>query len=125
VEVTDALTLAHALATRLVAVVPDGISVVADGSSVDVVSAAWSVTVDLGSLVEQEGDPNQNAESGALAVLNTVQDFVTEELKRPWPEGGAPLPVPAAAVEGGELRLWYGDEREPALRLPPIRLRDE
>jgi hypothetical protein len=121
---TDAPTLAHALATRLVAVVPAGISVVADGPSVVVASAGAGVSVDLRSLVEQEGDEDTNAELGARAVLDTVQDFVAEEFARPWPEGGAPLPTPTAAVEGGLLRLWYGDERRPALELPPIPLHD-
>jgi hypothetical protein len=121
---TDAPTLAHALATRLVAVVPTGISVVADGSSVVVASSGLGVSVDLRSLIEQEGDEDSNAALGARAVLDAVQDFVAEDLARPWPEGGTPLPVPATAVEGGVLRLWYGDERDPALALPPIPLHD-
>lgn len=122
---TDAPTLAHALATRLVAVVPRGISVVADGSSVDIASSGSGLSVDLGWLVEQEGDEEENVELGARVVLDAVQDFVSEELARPWPEGGTPLPLPAVAVEGGVLRLWYGDQREPALELPPIPLRQE
>lgn len=121
---TDAPTLAHALATRLVAVVPAGISVVADGPSVVVTSRGLGVSVDLLSLVEQEGDKDENAQLGARAVLDAVQDFVAEDLARPWPEGGTPLPTPATAVRGGMLRLWYGDERDPALELPPIPLRE-
>jgi hypothetical protein len=121
---TDAPTLAHALATRLVAVVPAGISVVADGSAVDVASNAVSLSVDLRSLLEQEGNEDENAELGARAVLDAVQDFVAEQLARPWPEGGTPLPIAAAAVEGSLLRLWYGDERNPALELPPIALNE-
>jgi hypothetical protein len=121
---TDAPTLAHALATRLVAVVPAGISVVADGPSVVVASSGLGVSVDLRSLIEQEGDEDENAELGARAVLDAVQDFVAEDLARPWPYGGTPLPIPATAVKGGVLRLWYGDEREPALELPPIPLHE-
>jgi hypothetical protein len=121
---TDAPTLAHALATRLVAVVPAGISVVADGSAVDVASNAVSLSVDLRSLLEQEGNEDENAELGARAVLDAVQDFVAEQLARPWPEGGTALPIPAAAVEGRLLRLWYGDARNPVLELPPIPLHE-
>jgi hypothetical protein len=123
--VIDAPTLAHALATRLVAVVPAGFSVVADGPEVAVASGAWSVSIDVKALVEQEGDPNENVQSGAWAVLSTVQDFITEELRQPWPDGVVPLPIPATAVEGARLRLWYGDEREPVLELPPISLHEQ
>jgi hypothetical protein len=122
---TDTSTLARELVSRLAAIVPPGISVVTDGASIDVASARSRVSVDFRSIVEQAGEEDANAELGARAVLDAVQDFVAEELTRPWPEGAASLPLPAAAVERGSLRLWYGDELHPALELPPIPLRAE
>jgi hypothetical protein len=127
-----AIILARALAKRLAAAVPPGISVSSRAGNVVVGDGQTSDGTDLVPLVDQPGDFEENLTTAASALLNTAQDVVAEHLTRWWPsspdtppgtiESGADLPVPAAEVEGGRLRLWFGDRERPALELEPIDL---
>ena len=66
-----------------------------------------------------------------LSVLNAVQDFVSEDLREPWPTDVEladrpalpPHQLPLAHVERipDAFRLVYGDPAQPALELPPLR----
>ena len=127
-----AIILARALAKRLAAAVPPGISVSSRGGNVVVSDGQTSDGTDLVPLVDQPGDLEDNLTTAASALLNTAQDVVVEHLARWWPsspdtqsgtiESGADLPLPTATVEGGVLRLWFGDRDRPALELEPIDL---
>ena len=127
-----AIILARALAQRLRAAVPPGISVSSRGGNVIVSDGQTSDGTDLVGLVDQPGDLEDNLTTAASALLNSAQDVVAEHLTRWWPsspdtppgtiESGADLPVPTAEVEGGRLRLWFGDRERPTLELEPIDL---
>jgi len=127
-----AIILARALAKRLAAAVPPGVSVSSRGGTVIVGDGWTSGGTELVGLVDQPGDLEDNLTTAASAVLNRAQDVVAEHLTRWWPsspdtppgtiESGADLPVPTAEVESGRLRLWFGDRERPALELEPIDL---
>jgi hypothetical protein len=127
-----AIILARALAKRLGAAVPPGISVSSRGGNVIVSDGQISNGTDLVLLVDQPGDLEDNFTTAASALLNAAQDVVAEHLTRWWPpspdippgtiESGADLPMPTAEVEGSLLRLWFGDRDRPALELEPIDL---
>ena len=128
-----AIILARALAKRLATAVPPGFSVSSRAGDVVVADGAgtWGGTT-LVPLVDQPGNLEENVTIAASAVLNGAQDIVVRHLARWWPsspdtppgtiESGADLPVPTAEVEGGQLRLWFGDRERPALELEPIDL---
>src|SRR2546425_3772404 len=82
---TNAEVLAEALAERLAAVVPPGVSVTPEDGEVRVASAATSMSAVIRRIVNQEGEHASNIELAVLSVLNAVQDFVSEELREPWP----------------------------------------
>jgi hypothetical protein len=127
-----AIILARALAKRLAAAVPPGITVSSRGGNVIVSDGQTSVGTDLVPLVDQHGDFEDNLTTAASALLNTAQDVVVEHLARWWPsspdtqpgtiESGADLPMPTAEVDGRLLKLWFGDHERPALELEPIDL---
>ncbi len=64
------------------------------------------------------GDSPEGIASAAHALLNSVQDYVSEELREPWPS----LALPEAVVEGSTLRMWFGDRSAPALAVSEIEL---
>jgi hypothetical protein len=127
-----AIVLARALAQRLAAAVPPGITVSSRGGNVIVGDGSTSGGTGVVPLVDQPGDLEENVTTAASAVLNRAQDVVVEHLARWWPsspdsqpgtfESGADLPLPAAKVEGRLLRLWFGDPDRPVLELEPIDL---
>ena len=127
-----AIMLARALAQRLTAAVPPGISVLSRAGDVIVGDGRTSDGTGLVPIVDQPGDLEENMTTAASAVLNTAQDVVVKHLGRGWPsspdvqpgtlESGPDLPLPTARVEGRLLRLWFGDPDRPALELEPIDL---
>ena len=57
----------------------------------------------------------------SIVALDDLQDFLCHELREPWPRRApGEVPAPGARIERGKLHLWYGDELEPVLQLPPI-----
>lgn len=123
---------AAALAQRLDAVVPEGVTVSVTSSG-DV-----NVTDDAGShdgtgvvwIVDQPGPLDKNVSAAASATLNTVQDFVIKRLRASWPAlpsgvvpAGRALPLTEVEVANGELRWRFvGTSGEPVLELSPIPL---
>ena len=125
--------LAKAVAHRLAAIVPDPVSIQADGGNVAVAlnNKTWEY-ISMSSVIEQGGDVRQNIENAAYSVLNSVQDFVIEFVRHGgWPsspqypaEGGKMLPLPSVRIMHNELRLGYGNEGDLCLELEPISLPD-
>lgn len=121
--------VAAALAERLRAGAPAGVSVGAE---------AGRVFVDAGSrrragsaapaLLDdpqgwEPGEENYLLESVACATLGEVQDAICEALEASWPSvPGDPnaLAEPGARVESGLLHLWFGPPSSPVLALAVI-----
>ena len=117
---------AAALAARLHAVVPSGISVRAEGSAVSVYDpllAGGSASAEL--LMEEDGrSVVELVELAAYGILDAIQDVVMESTKEQWPDpsGARNAPGAEARVVGQQLQMWFGDEAAPAIRLAPIDL---
>ncbi len=115
---------AAAIAARLNAVVPAGLSVRSIGSSVDVYGRRTSRHAGAGAehIENEDGHTvGEMAEGIAWAILNGAQDGVMEILTEPWPvaaDGRAA--EPGTRVQDDELRMWFGDERAPVVALQPI-----
>jgi hypothetical protein len=115
----DGSTLAESLAERLDGVVPAGVQIFAQGASVSVQDdSGLGLVQDVGGILEQHGDSIDLIVLACLSVLNSVQDFVAETLTVPWPD--AEMAMPGVRVADDRILLWYGDESDPALALPPI-----
>lgn len=120
-----AIAFAALLAKRLQEVVPEGFIVKAEGDWVTVCAADdedMTTSTGVGGIMrDHEGD----VESATWAVLSSVQDFVSEGLKEPWP-GARSVPrrffQPEVAVEGSTLHMWFGDRNQPTLAVSDIDL---
>ncbi len=116
------MNFASELAERVQAVVPQGFMVVVEDGSVrvshgDDYGASNRVAMIVGSPDRVEG-----MATAASAVLNSVRDYVSEELHEPWPSGGARRGMPRVAVEGARLSMSFGDVESPALAVNDIDL---
>src|SRR5581483_11925255 len=115
---------AAAVATRLNAVVPAGLSVRAEGSGVglyDPELCGGSNSAEI--LRDEDGrSPVELVETVAWGILNGIQDVVMESTKEQWPVGPRGAAEPGARVVGEQLHLWFGDEVAPILRLEPVEL---
>jgi len=60
------------------------------------------------------------------SLLNSVQDFISEELTWPWPstEGRSKthMALPYAVIENGKLVFGYGEPGRFSLELEPINI---
>lgn len=136
--------LAGALAQRLNAVTPWHVQVAVfiterGGVGHRIRSLLW--------LSWREGEELGGTQETALVnLLGAVQGYMSDKTKRAWPgsaksprppngKGGLPsrqeiedhaveffrrLPLPGVAIDAEIIRLWYGDESDPVLRLDPI-----
>jgi len=125
------VVLARLLAERMSVVVPPPVIVRAHGSMV------WASTpqfpgggtdLELWSDDDNDARVRQGVWSAAYNVLNHVQDYVSEELKWPWPRdpnrARTFMPMPMVSIENGRLRLGYGEADRPTLELESIDLAD-
>lgn len=124
------IRLAALIAERLAAVVPETYSVFAQNGVVGITSSKvwWGAQSQVARLAAQPDSIELGGEFSSLTgaawnALNAAQDFISEVEKEMWP-GGADYGPPYAAVEGDELRLWYGPRENPKLELPSIPLRE-
>jgi hypothetical protein len=120
------MSVAAAIVERLRPRVPDAIGLYVDAPGVVAVSVDEERTVRV--RVDEPDDTDLDEEIpydppypafGVLEVLDAVQELAREELELDWPQGA---PAPGAALGGGEIRLWFGDESSPALAFEPIPL---
>jgi len=60
------------------------------------------------------------------AVLNMVQDSISERSRTPWPSiDGRQMALPGVRIDADFVHLWYGeDERAPIASIPAIRIAD-
>src|SRR3989454_1991674 len=115
---------AAALAARLNAVVPRGVTVQPEGSAVHVYDPALcggSSGADI--LGEEDGRSLvELVEVAAWAIMDSTQDVVMESTREQWPMGATRAADPGARVVGDRLHLWFGDEDSPVLRLESVDL---
>jgi hypothetical protein len=112
VAVERAVPLARSLAARMGAVLPAPFSARAQQE--------WFYLDEHGGSYAGVPLVDLGAEAGAWAVLDTVQDVLTELTTVPWPHDpsrGYVFHEPHAAWRGDELHLWYGEESDAVLRL--------
>ena len=112
----SAVNFAQALADRVQAVVPDGFTVMAEDGAVRV-SHGDEYGTSTG-VAEITGGIRERTAWAASALLSSVQDYVSEELRVPWPS----LALPDAVLEGSRLIMWFGDRSNPVLTLAVIDL---
>jgi hypothetical protein len=74
---------------------------------------------------DETRDLNERLECVVLSVINSLQDDISEDLRTPWPStDGRTMAMPEVHSNGVSIRLWYGDERAPALNFPAILISD-
>jgi hypothetical protein len=113
------------LAERLNEVVPDGFAVRADGPEVQLLLAGHVVGGSSASrILDEDGDglPEERVGVIAAAVLSGVQDDVAENLTEPWPVAGKVMANAEAEQSGDTVEMWFGDRRDPLIRLRSITL---
>ena len=116
---------ARDLAAALAASLPDGFTASADGETLTIETPSGEgVSTALDLQPDDEGDSEVYADA-AESVLSLAQDVVSEALDATWPGpagASADLPIPGARVDGEVVRLWFGDEDAPVLRLADVPL---
>lgn len=119
---------AAAIAERLDAVVPSGLTVQAQGSSVNLYwgRARRGGSVNATLLAEDDGrTATELLEISARTILNDIQTDLMEHLREQWPLGkGNQAAEPDARVQEDRLLMWFGEEEQPVIALPPLKLAD-
>lgn len=119
-----AASLASALAAGLAAAVPPRARVTAEGSSLAVtVDDGAPLSIGIGEIIAQTGEPLENVRLAAYAVLSGVQDHIVEATAEQWPASLSKqraLALPGVTIEDHRLMLWYGDPSAPTLKLEPL-----
>lgn len=113
--------LAQLLAERMQEVVPAGFTVECDPDGMLCFDDRASGSYAPQWLLKGYGDIEQRIQHACWVALGDLQDVVCEETTEPWP-GTKVFPRAGALIDGGQVHLWYGDIREPSLRLRPIPL---
>lgn len=114
--------LARALASRLDAVAPAGLSVRAIGAQIGVHRGTRLLGGSAAPEMLADGTDDVHVVLAARSTLGAVQGVFAHELTAPWPAPEGALPALGARVEGGVLLLWFGAEERPALSLAPFEL---
>ena|ERR1041384_1796200 len=126
-EILSAERFASAIAARIQSVVPDRITVGAQGSAVSVYDQGhwgdWGYSQIADIVAEEDGRSIvERVQTAAWAIVSFAQDAVMESTREPWPGGPPGGAMPTAQVIGEQLHVWFGDEDNPVLRLEPIEL---
>jgi hypothetical protein len=121
--------LAIDISDRLNDFVPEDLSISSANGAIEVYSGGQMVggSPALDIIEENDGrSVTDRVETAVQSTLSGIQDVIIEDIHGPWPGPPGPgpeLPLPECRVSGDELLIWFGDEENPALALPPIRLR--
>ncbi len=115
---------AAALAARLNAVVPSGLTVRAEGSAVSVYDPALCGGSYGAEALENEDGRSivELVEVATWAIMEAIQDVVMESTREQWPMGATRAADAGARVVGDQLHLWFGDEDKPVVRLESVDL---
>jgi len=117
---------AAAVADRLDAIMPRGLSVRAEGTTVSLYDPSCWPASSAAEIMTDDDDRSivERVETAARSILNATQDVVMESTREQWPRptGAANAPYPDARIVGERLQMWFGDEAAPALRLEPVDL---
>lgn len=122
----DVEALADGLATRLGAVVPPPVRVVADRATVFLRDAdGHGIRIDIAfhASFPDGGSGADRVRCAAAAALERAQDELTMANTEPWPlRGRGELPTPHADLtpSGDTVRLFYGGPTGPVLELAPL-----
>jgi hypothetical protein len=115
-EMSEPMRLAHriaaAIASRVDLVLPEGWTAYASNEFV-VAGGSWHSVVDF--QIEQSYE----------AILDSVQDAISEDRTVPWPEGPGPgltMHSPQVETRDRSVRAWLGPRDVPVLELDPIPL---
>lgn len=112
--------LSSSLAERLQTIAPPDIRLSAQGTQVLVADqqGSWTAT-ELADMAA----PGNDLGRAVIAVLESVQDFVSEYLKEPWPQADDPRKFlePFVDIAESQLRCGYAGETEQVV-LEPIAL---
>jgi hypothetical protein len=125
----SSLRFAQALADRIGEILPPPLTIRADGGnlvvSVDGVSQGGSGAA---MVVEDDDDrtPAERVETATRAVLDGVQDAVSEYLTLPWPaDADGRMATAGVRVDAERVHLWFGGTESAAVvTLRPIELRE-
>lgn len=125
---------AAALAERLAAVVPTGITITAADGMLWYTAAEGQFLGQFGdgdvgrsgSYVHDNfglhGDSEEaNVIGLAVQILDELQDYISEATHLPWP-GTVRQPQPHGRIEDAQLLLWYADGDEVKLTIAPLPL---
>lgn len=146
---SSGMRLAAALAARLDPAVPRPFRIYAEGSDLTVDHpAGWGYRALVGSYLDDEIAPEydcswadglyapvtrraeptlvKRAETAVAAVLNVLQDTISEATGEPWPLAASRRMAPYGTRSDVEaVYFWYGDEEgAPVVAFAPIPLRD-
>src|SRR5689334_20787814 len=115
---------AAAMAQRLSQVVPSGLSVRSNGSSVDVYGRNSDRHASAAAEIIRAEDGRSLAElidTAARAILGGAQDAVMEILAEQWPlDPSGRVVYPDARVDGGQVLMWFGQDQAPVIVIPPL-----
>jgi hypothetical protein len=125
----SSLRFAQALAERIGEILPPPLTIRADGGnlvvSADGVSQGGSGAAEI---VENDDDrtPAERVECAARAVLDGVQDAVSEYLTLPWPaDADGRMATAGVRTDAERLHLWFGSTESAAVvTLRPIEFGD-
>lgn len=69
-------------------------------------------------IVDVSDAVRRGAASAAVSVvMSSVQDHVTIEMRRPWPEQDGNLALPELREADGHIEAWFGPRERRALKL--------
>jgi hypothetical protein len=124
----DLEALAHALASRLQAVVPLACHVAVEEAMIwlrDAEGHGAGIDVAFAASFPESGSGAERVRHAAATALQQAQDELAEITTDPWPHKGAgQLPAPRAdlILDGAAVRLLYGDLADPVLELEPLQV---
>lgn len=125
----SSLKFAQALAERVGEILPPPLTIRADGGNL-VVSADGVSQGGSGAamIVEDDDDRTvaERVECAARAVLDGIQDDVSEYLTLPWPaDADGRMATAGVRVDEARVHLWFGSTESAAvITLSPIDLDD-
>ena len=123
------MRFAQALAERIGEILPPPLTIRADGGNL-VVSADGISQGGSGAAMVVENDDDrtvtERVECAARAVLDGIQDDVSEYLTLPWPvDAERRMAMPGVRAHAERLYLWFGSSESAAvITLRPIELGD-